>query len=165
MSKRIVSFLMMFLTFISVSIVTFASEVDTDDRTSTAERSSTNAGFTVTDSQGNKFYIVGYCYPTANAAASYTSFSTSHYITGTAAGKAALDQKGKTISVNSTVSMLNGILGSSTTYNASVVLTGASNSKTYYSDTLLYQITNIWSTHSFSCNGGSKSGSSSYSLF
>lgn len=164
MTERILSLIMVILFVFSFAVVASAAEVEPESETVSPRASSTNASFTVTDTPGNKFYILGYCYTTSSTAASYTGFSTSHYVDGTESAKEALDAQYKTLGAGGTVAMINGLNGASTTYSGSERKNGGSAYTVQQSDALLYTVTNIYGTHSFSFNGGSKSGSSTYSL-
>ena len=165
MTKRILSLIMTILFVFSFAVVASAAEVEPESETVSPRSTSTNANFTVKDTPGNKFYILGYCYTTSNAAASYTGFDTTHYVGGTASAEAALNEEYKTIYAGGTVSMVNGLNGASTTYGGSESKKGKSAYTVQKSDTLLYTVSSIFGTHSFSFNGGSGSGSSTYSLY
>lgn len=163
--KRFITVLLTLAMLFSVVVVVSAEEIENDDSSVVARASSTNASYTVTDAKGNRFHVWGMCYDANGKAATYTTFDTAHYIDGTATGKKVLDSMAKTIVSGGTVVMINGIHGASTEYSPRRNLYGASNEFTGMSDSLLYMITNITGSHSFSCNGGSNTGISSYSAF
>ena len=165
MAKRILSLIISLLFVFSFAVVASAAEVEPEGETVSPRSTSTNANFTVRDTSGNKFYILGYCYTTSSAGASYTGFDTTLYVGGTASAESALNEQYKTVYAGGTVYMVNGLNGASTNYGGSESKNGKSAYTVQKSDTLLYTVSSIYGTHSFSFNGGSGNGSSTYSLF
>lgn len=166
MLKSKKSIFLISLIFILTSTSVVFAEEKVEQKQSYAEtenRASTNASFTVTDSEGNKFYVLGSCSLSGKKAYSSTSFSTTHYSTGTTSYKATIDNKTKTLTSAGTVAMINGTQSSTASYTGTAGKTGASGLYDKGSDTLLYSVVSISGRHSFSCNGGSKSANSSWS--
>lgn len=120
-----------------------------------------SASQTVSDSAGNKFFVVGRSFRSTSNCESSTTFETTFYREGTTTAKAALDAKPKALTAGGTVTMIN---GASTSYSGSSSPTGASGSYSAYSNTLLYYPVLVSGRHSFSCNGASWSGASSDNL-
>lgn len=163
-NKGFILFITLIFMLTSSSVVFAEEKTEREQKNVEQEkRATTNASFNVTDSEGNRFYVLGSCSFTGEKAHSSTSFSTTHYSEGTTVYKQKLDNTMKTIVSAGTVTMRNGVHSSTTNYTGRGGKLGASGTYSTESDTLLYSVVNISGYHSFSCNGGSKSANSSWS--
>lgn len=163
--RRLLSLMLAFSLLMYMPMVSFAAEDNTTEKNKSETRAvEQNASFSVTDQDGNRFNIYGYNYTitkgTSKYAASCTSFFTAYYISGTEEGKEALDARNKTVSVTANAYLAGGASVPYTKTN--YYLSGQSNSVVATSSELLYVVTSIVGTHSFSFNGGSGNGSSTY---
>lgn len=154
------SFQIVFAVLLAFSC-TCSVSVYATNKSEIAPLSATTSSRTVSDSAGNKFFVLGVSYRATDKCRSTTSFETTFYSEGTVSAKKNLDAKSKTLGAGGTVTMYN---FASTQYSGAAGRTGAAGSYTRYSDQLLYYPISVSGTHSFSCNGASWRGDSSDNL-
>lgn len=154
------SFQIVFAVLLAFSC-TCSVSVYATNKSEIAPLSVTSSSRTVSDSAGNRFFVLGVSYRATDKCRSTTQFETTFYREGTTDGKKALDAKYKLLSASGTVTMCN---FASTRYSGTVSMQGATGYYSKYSDELLYYPILVSGTHSFSCNGASWSGDSSDNL-
>lgn len=148
MKKRISLFLTVLLVVsLFVPINVFAAE--DKDISEEVTIQSANASGTVTDNHGNRYYVSGISNRTGKNASVTTQYQVTYYYGGTKEDVTRVDNYKKTLTSRGNVKLLG---GGSNTLGGQATRTGKSN-KYVPSQTYLYNVTSISSTHGFSCQG------------
>jgi len=108
-----------------------------------------SASYNVTDYSGNKYYVYGDSSRSGTSASGYTYFSITYYYDGTYGANSYT----KTLKALGTVSLSG---GGSNSFGGTVTRTGGSGSYSP-SASYIYNVTYVYVSHSFSCNGASVS--------
>lgn len=151
--KQLISFLIACILVLSFSAVAFAS----DDAVSAREKDSllrdSSAGYTVKDSNNNRYYILGWVSRSGHSASVYTGFSVTYYNGGTPADQQIVDGYGKYLTATADVYLAG---GGSNTLGRSRTLYGANNALSDSEDDYIYTVIGVYGMHVFSCNGAYK---------
>lgn len=154
--KQINSFIIVLVIALSISATAFAADVESVRPSDADATPRTTISKTVTDSEKNRFAVVGNNISGGKYMDVETAFSVSYYYGGTATDKARVDGYTKSIGVSADVVLMGG--GQNSFSNPKSIV--GSNGVTAVAEEFLYTVIGVVGHHSFSCNGGSVSFSS-----
>ena len=155
--KRISMLLVVAMTF---SLLLAMPAMAADNEEITPYATAGNMGKSVSDVDGNTYYVQGWCSISGTTGYIYTSYKVTGYADDSSEGKAAVRKLVKSLGASGKGYLYSGTLGLSLSFSGdSSQEYEATASK---SATSANAITSLVTSHTFSCNGVSTSGNSYY---